>query len=167
MQKTSLTSFCCKLKEHILVSNVQIHQEEHAILMDCQDGFRARRSCETQLIRLYHDLAQSLNKKNRHTWPSLISPRSLIGSHISAYCISSCTLASKVAHTSGLDPSCQLNSTSSHWRWVVLQCTSGQRSSTEYSPRSTSFPHFHKWPATGYPVKSTPVCQWLHSIQGN
>ena len=95
-KKTSLTSFCCKLREHILVSNVQIHQEEHAILMDCQHGFRAKRSCETQLMRLYHDLAQSWIIK---TYPSLISPRSLIGSHISAYCISSCTLASKVAHT--------------------------------------------------------------------
>ena len=61
----SLTSLCCKLQEHILVSNILSHLEEHAILTDCQHGFRARRSCETQLIGLYHDLAQSLDKKKQ------------------------------------------------------------------------------------------------------
>ena len=61
----SLTSLCCKLQEHILVSNVLSHLDEHDILTDCQHGFRARRSCETQLIGLYHDLAQSLDKKKQ------------------------------------------------------------------------------------------------------
>ena len=64
-QPVSLTSLCCKLQEHILVSNILSHLEEHAVLMDCQHGFRARRSCETQLIGLYHDLAQSLDKKKQ------------------------------------------------------------------------------------------------------
>ena len=54
----SLTLLCCKLQ-------VLSHLEEHAILTNCQHGFRARRSCETQLIRLYHDLAQSLDKKKQ------------------------------------------------------------------------------------------------------
>ena len=61
----SLTSLCCKLQEHILVSNVLSHLNEHDILTNCQHGFRARRSCETQLIGLYHDLAQSLDKKKQ------------------------------------------------------------------------------------------------------
>ena len=38
----SLTSLCCKLQEHILISNVLSHLEEHAILTDCQHGFRDR-----------------------------------------------------------------------------------------------------------------------------
>ena len=61
----SLTSLYCKLQEHILVSNVLSHLDEHDILTDCQHGFRARRSCETQFIGLYQDLAQSLDKKKQ------------------------------------------------------------------------------------------------------
>ena len=57
----SLTSLCCKLQEHIIVSNTMKHLEHHNILTDCQHGFRARRSCETQLETLCHDLADSLD----------------------------------------------------------------------------------------------------------
>ena len=64
-RSVSLTLLCCKLQEHIIVSNVLPHPEEHSVLTDCQHGFRARRSCETQLIGLYHDLTQSLDKKKQ------------------------------------------------------------------------------------------------------
>jgi len=39
------------------------HLEQHNILHDCQHGFRAKRSCETQLLTLTHELAQSLDKR--------------------------------------------------------------------------------------------------------
>ncbi|MCG7866607.1 MAG: reverse transcriptase family protein, partial [Candidatus Thiodiazotropha taylori] len=61
----SLTSLCCKLQEHILVSNIMDHLDKHTILTDCQHGFRSRRSCETQLIGLTHDLGLSLDKKKQ------------------------------------------------------------------------------------------------------
>ena len=57
----SLTSLCCKLQEHIITSNVLSHLERHKILTDCQHGFRARRSCETQLLTLVHELAESVD----------------------------------------------------------------------------------------------------------
>ena len=38
------------------------HADCHIILTDCQHGFRARRSCETQLVKLLHDLASTLDK---------------------------------------------------------------------------------------------------------
>ena len=57
----SLTSIICKLQEHVIVSNVMNHLDEHDILTDCQHGFRSRRSCETQLLTLVHDLATSLD----------------------------------------------------------------------------------------------------------
>lgn len=57
----SLTCLCCKIQEHILTSNILKHLDQHKILTDCQHGFRARRSCETQLITLTHDLVTSLN----------------------------------------------------------------------------------------------------------
>ena len=58
----SLTCLCCKLQEHILTSNILKHLDTHDILTDCQHGFRARRSCETQLVTLAHELAQSMDK---------------------------------------------------------------------------------------------------------
>ena len=61
----SLTSLCCKLQEHIVVYNVLKHLERHNILTDCQHGFRAKRSCETQLLTLVHELANSLDKKQQ------------------------------------------------------------------------------------------------------
>ena len=57
----SLTSLCYKLQEHIIVSNTMKHLEHHKILTDCQHGFRAQRSCETQLVTLCHELADSLD----------------------------------------------------------------------------------------------------------
>ena len=61
----SLTSMCCKLLEHVIVSNMVTHLEKHDILNDCQHGFRAKRSCETQKLTLYHELAASLDKKTQ------------------------------------------------------------------------------------------------------
>ena len=58
----SLTCLCCKLQEHIIVSSTLKHLEHHKILTDCQHGFRARRSCETQLVTLCHEIAESLDK---------------------------------------------------------------------------------------------------------
>ena len=39
------------------------HLEEHGILTDLQHGFRTGRSCETQLITTFHDIASAYNKK--------------------------------------------------------------------------------------------------------
>ena len=61
----SLTSLCCKLLEHVIVSNMVKHLEKHDILNDCQHGFRAKRSCEIQIPTLYHELAASLDKKTQ------------------------------------------------------------------------------------------------------
>ena len=58
----SLTCLCCKFLEHIIVSNTLKHLDTYKILTNCQHGFRARRSCETQLITLCHELATALDK---------------------------------------------------------------------------------------------------------
>ena len=59
----SLTSMCCKLLEHVIVSNTVKHLEKHNVLNGCQHGFRAKRSCEPQILTLYHELASSLDRK--------------------------------------------------------------------------------------------------------
>ena len=54
----SLTCITCKLFAHIMA-----HLEDHKILTDLQHGFRSGRSCETQLVTNFQDLAQMHNKK--------------------------------------------------------------------------------------------------------
>ncbi|MCG8045233.1 MAG: hypothetical protein JAY66_06065 [Candidatus Thiodiazotropha taylori] len=58
----SLTCILCKLLEHIVTSNVVKHLDQHEILYDLQHGFRARRSCETQLTMLIEELHQNLSE---------------------------------------------------------------------------------------------------------
>ena len=48
----SLTCVCSKLMKHIIVSNVMSHFSNNDVLSGRQHGFRARRSCESQLISL-------------------------------------------------------------------------------------------------------------------
>ena len=58
----SLTCLCCKMLEHIITSSIMKHVDHHQILSDCQHGFRARRSRETQLVTLINDLSSSLDR---------------------------------------------------------------------------------------------------------
>ena len=61
----SLTCITCKLFEHIICKHILAHLEDHKILTDLQHGFRSGRSCETQLVTTFQDLAQMHNKKGR------------------------------------------------------------------------------------------------------
>ena len=54
----SLTCLLCKVLEHIMVSHIVKHMNEHSLLYDLQHGFREKRSCETQLTMLVEDLAR-------------------------------------------------------------------------------------------------------------
>ena len=59
----SLTCITCKLFEHIICKHILAHLEDHKILTDLQHGFRSGRSCETQLVTTFQDLAQMHTKK--------------------------------------------------------------------------------------------------------
>ena len=59
----SLTCNTCKLFEHNICKHILEHLEDHKILTDIQHGFSSGRSCETQLVTTFHDLAQMHNKK--------------------------------------------------------------------------------------------------------
>ncbi len=67
----SLTCICCKMLEHIIVSNVMGHLGRNNILTDGQHGFRRRRSCETQLLTLSDELLKSLDKGKQHDLANL------------------------------------------------------------------------------------------------
>ena len=54
-----LTSYCCKVVEHIVHRHLMKCMENNKILSDSERGFRKRRSCEIQLITTIHDLAVS------------------------------------------------------------------------------------------------------------
>ena len=51
--------------EHILVSNIMTHLEEHDILYQWQHGFRSKRSMETKLLTFIHELSQNLDRKKQ------------------------------------------------------------------------------------------------------
>ena len=59
----SLTCITCKLFEHIICKHILVHLVDHKILTDLQHGFMSGRSCETQLVTTFQDLAQMHNKK--------------------------------------------------------------------------------------------------------
>ena len=52
----SLTCVASKVMEHVVVSSLMRHLDRHNILHTRQHGFRARRSCDTQLVEFTHDL---------------------------------------------------------------------------------------------------------------
>ena len=62
-QSGSITCITCKLFEHIICRHVLDHLEQHKILTDLQHGFRSGRSCETQLITTFQDIAEMYDKK--------------------------------------------------------------------------------------------------------
>ena len=57
----SLTSVCSKLCEHIIAKSIMTHLELNNILSDFQHGFRAKRSCETQLITFWDEIVKNSN----------------------------------------------------------------------------------------------------------
>ena len=61
----SLTSICCKIAEHIIVSATMKTHDDNNILVDNQHGFRRKRSCETQLIITTDDIATILNNRSQ------------------------------------------------------------------------------------------------------
>ena len=61
----SLTCVTCKLYEHIICKHILAYLEDHTILTDLQHGFRSGRSCETQFVTTFQDLAQMHNKKSK------------------------------------------------------------------------------------------------------
>jgi hypothetical protein len=50
----SITCIASKLLEHIFASNMMQHLETNNILYELQHGFRAKRSCGSQIISLIH-----------------------------------------------------------------------------------------------------------------
>jgi hypothetical protein len=58
----SLTCILCQILEHIIQSSIIKHLDTHKILTDSQHGFRAKRSCETQLILILEDILKTTSK---------------------------------------------------------------------------------------------------------
>ena len=57
----SLTCTYCKTLDHIIVSNINKHLAFESILADFQHCFRSQRSCEVQLVKVYHDMVSNLD----------------------------------------------------------------------------------------------------------
>lgn len=61
----SLTCILSKAMEHIISSHIMNHLETNNILSDVQHGFRAHRSCESQLLLTFNDWATNLDNKEQ------------------------------------------------------------------------------------------------------
>ena len=61
----SLTSVVCKSMEHVIVSQIMKHLQEHNILSDGQFGFRSQHSCESQLFVTLHDITKAVDNKQQ------------------------------------------------------------------------------------------------------
>ena len=62
----SLTCIVCKLLEHVICTHLRAHLDRYDILTPLNHGFRARHSCETQLLLTTHDLLK-LRETNKQT----------------------------------------------------------------------------------------------------
>ena len=62
----SLTCIACKMMEHIIASNIMSHASDNNILHPLQHGFRAKKSCELQLIGFVSDLINNM-EENKQT----------------------------------------------------------------------------------------------------
>ena len=58
----SLTSVPSKVMEHIVVSQMMSYLEANSILKANQHGFRKKRSCETQLLEMTHNILTDLDQ---------------------------------------------------------------------------------------------------------
>ena len=58
----SLTCISSKLFKHIVCKHILGYLEDRGVLTDLQHGFRSERSCETQLITKFHNIASAYNK---------------------------------------------------------------------------------------------------------
>ncbi len=57
----SLTAVASKMLEHIVVSQIMDHLDNNKILNENQHGFRAKRSCETQLLMTTDDITRNMD----------------------------------------------------------------------------------------------------------
>ena len=56
----SLSCLCCKIMEHIVLSNMMNHIDNNNIFVDNQHGFRSKRSTESQLLITIDQLANNM-----------------------------------------------------------------------------------------------------------
>ena len=60
----SLTCIPCKIMEHILCSHIRSHLDCHQALTPLNHGFRAKHSCDTQLLLTVQDLLEKCDTAN-------------------------------------------------------------------------------------------------------
>ena len=61
----SLTSVCCKIMEHVILSFIMGHLERYNLLNPNQHGFRPNHSCQTQLILLVEDILKAMDSHHQ------------------------------------------------------------------------------------------------------
>jgi hypothetical protein len=62
----SLTAVICKTLEHIIARHIMYHLESEGLLADSQHGFRANRSCETQILNFTSEMTEGIAKGKQY-----------------------------------------------------------------------------------------------------
>ena len=147
----SLTSICCKVKEHILHSHIMKFFERHHVLSDFQFGFRKNRSCETQLILTINELANGLD--NSQPMDGILLDFSMAFLKVLHR-----RLAAKLHHFDTELLSWQ-DTTSHPSRSSFLCIASNFKSASMHSPWTSVISSLYQRPTVQSQSNATPVCR--------
>ena len=137
----------------------------HQILTDSQHGFRARRSCETQLLTLAEELISGLDKKQQHDLIILDFSKAIDRVPNLRLLKKTGTLWRSRFYPQ-LDKGIpdRQDTAGFGWRLHIWQYQSPQLSATRNSPRSSIILDIYQWPPGLCPIKYQAVCGWLHPV---
>ena len=113
----ALTSHMTKVFERVMRKVLVSHLEEHSHLPDGQHGFRAGRSCLTQLLYFWDTLLEERRAKVL-TLSTLITPKPLTSAKLASSFIDSGTPASRARWAAGWRPSSTQPQGSKQWGWT-------------------------------------------------
>jgi len=164
----SLTSVVCKVLEHVVYSSVMRFYDQHHILTEAQHGFRARRSCESQLLWTIQTIAGRLQGKGQvdiilldfaKAFDKVPYQRLLHKLHY--YGVRGKTLSWIQAFLTRHRP----ETTGPHRRREINTSGCPLRSSSRDGARTTPFSHLHKRPSRLCdPLRDPAICRRQHPL---
>ena len=166
-QPISLMCIACKLMEHVICSAIMNHADQYNILYPLQHGFRARISCETQLIDMINNTVSNMQQglqtdlcvldfskafdKVGHKW---------LVEKLKWYVVDGEVNSWIREFLSGRSECC------SWWR-VIQKCTCYIRSATRIRPKTMPLSVLYQWYRPWFEVNGASFCRWHNDLLGS